>query len=109
MATVISQTKYTGGRGKGILGIQLSNEPQRLGKTSKDNLEISKDTIRIESTENYGNVLPLSFNFFAPVILVSFKKLLACYDYTANPNKPGGFTELTIKKGKLFLPGIKRI
>lgn len=51
----------------------------------------------------------LSCNFFAPVILVSLKKLLVCYDYTANLNKPGGFTELTIKKGKLFLPGVKRI
>ena len=29
------------------------------------------------------------------------KVLVACYDYKANPNAPGGFSELSIKKGLL--------
>ncbi|XP_003384928.1 PREDICTED: uncharacterized protein LOC100635430 [Amphimedon queenslandica] len=81
MAEVVSKIKYSGGRGRGVLGAFKTKE---LGNKAASEIKVEK---KVEEKQD------------EPWLR---KKLLVANSYTANPDSPGGFTELTIKKGDIL-------
>ena len=112
MSTVIKQFSYSKGRGRGLLGLsskQLSKKPgvqstdNGSGSTGSDNTVVSGESSVAES-EKTGELTSVVFVMciIAAMATVGSNKLLvAMHSYSANPESPGGFAELSIKKGQI--------
>eukprot|EP00794_Sanderia_malayensis_P017581 gene17581-19333_t len=91
--------------------IQPRSSMQESRVASQENTGISKD-VRLKNKQENGMLMnnkrtPNNFLSSGPTIdtgrLKDLPKVLAKYSYTANPDKPGGFEEMSMKQGdKLY-------
>ncbi|XP_064397746.1 uncharacterized protein LOC135344466 [Halichondria panicea] len=79
MATVINSFSYSKGRGRGLLALSESLVPRKPGTQSSASSE--PPSKKEDPT----------------------KLLIAMHKYTADPNSPGGFPEMSLEKGQLLV------